>query len=101
MAAKNTLKITERHPVPDKTLLHSLQANHDLHSQLNKTLNRKNLGQTIKNTQNIPKPVKARQEDEVMMQEVAALDDFVVVESKEKSRNLVENIKLRRRTKHT
>ena len=35
-----------------------------------------------------------------MMQEVAALDDFVVVESKEKSRNLVENIKLRRRNKH-
>ena len=32
--------------------------------------------------------------------EVAALDDFVAVVSKDKTKNLIENIKLRRRSKH-
>ena len=41
-----------------------------------------------------------RSEEEALALEVAALDNFKVPVQNEKTRNLVENIKLRRRQKH-
>ena len=41
-----------------------------------------------------------KSEQEEAVQEVAALDDFVAVVSKEKTRSMIEGIKLRRRAKH-
>lgn len=43
LAAKNTLRVTERDAKADKALLHTLQGGHDLHTELTKTfLNNKN-----------------------------------------------------------
>ena len=43
---------------------------------------------------------KQKNEHDEAVQEVAALDDFVAVVSKDKTRHMIEGIKLRRRSKH-
>jgi len=45
LAAKNSLKVTERDPAADKALLHTLQGGHDLRQELTRAFNQK--GKTL------------------------------------------------------
>lgn len=50
LAAKATLRVTEREPKQDKTMLNTLKGGSDLHRELTKAFNQKEKTQNIQQT---------------------------------------------------
>lgn len=93
LAAKATLRVTERQAQQDKVMSNTVKAGNDLHQQLAKAINQKEKTQnfTLNNTftSTLQNTLKQKNEQDSLAQEVAALDDFVPVVSKDKTKKMI------------
>lgn len=99
LSAQNSLRMNEVHPDGDKNLLNTFKAGSDLRSQLNKSKLPNKSMRVTKGLDTMSKEQR-RSEQDSLAQEVAALDHFKVPVTRDKTKNMIENIKLRRREKH-
>lgn len=98
LSAQNSLGVNQVTHKEEKSLLNTFKAGSDLRNQLNKVKNTSKLSM-ISSSDKFAKEQK-KSEDEALAQEVAALDHFKSAVTRDKTKNLIENIKLRRREKH-